>query len=156
MQKDASLAQQTKGEDSVHAEPSPCIHKVKLHASPLVRGAYIVLTILCLILAVLGIILPGVPSLDFLFLATFFAARSSSRLHQWLLQNRYVNLLMMQYQGGFKKISRLRKCMLTFSCVLISISLFFSSIHMHLKLSLLLILLICLVWIWSRSEKIES
>ncbi|PKF31031.1 YbaN family protein [Acinetobacter proteolyticus] len=156
MQKDASLAQQTKNEDSVHTESSPYIHKVKLHASPLVRGVYIVLAMLCLILAVLGIVLPGVPSFDFLFLATFFAARSSSRLHRWLLQNRYVNLLPVQYQGGFKKISRLRKFMLTFSCVLISISLFFSSIHMHLKLSILLILLICLVWVWSRSEKIES
>ncbi|USA54460.1 YbaN family protein [Acinetobacter sp. C32I] len=156
MQKDASFAQQTKGEESVHAESSPCIHTVKLHTSPLVRGVYIFLSILCLILAVLGIVLPGVPSFDFLFLATFFAARSSSRLHRWLLKNRYVNLLLVQYQGGFKKISRLRKCMLTFSGVLISVSFIFSSIHMHLKLSLLLILLIFLLWIWSRSEKIES
>lgn len=62
MQKDASFAQQTKGEESVHAESSPCIHTVKLHASPLVRGVYIFLSILYLILAVLGIVLLGVPS----------------------------------------------------------------------------------------------
>lgn len=45
------------------------------------------LGLVCVGLAVVGIVLPLLPTVPFLLLATFFFARSSSRLHNWLLSH---------------------------------------------------------------------
>ncbi|MEY8838698.1 YbaN family protein [Cribrihabitans sp. XS_ASV171] len=42
----------------------------------------------CVALGLLGIILPLVPTVPFMLLAAFFFARSSSRLHHWLITHR--------------------------------------------------------------------
>ena len=155
MPKNASLRCKAKSTDCGDVEALQAPQKETLHASLIMRGVFITLTIVCLVLAVLGIVLPGVPTFDFLFLATFFAAKGSTRLHHWIHQNRYIHLLLTQYTDGFKSISRVRKWMMTLTIVLISISLILSSLHMHIKLTLMLILLVGMLWIWSRAEKIE-
>ncbi|MBC5785299.1 YbaN family protein [Ramlibacter sp. USB13] len=43
---------------------------------------------LCLVLAVVGIVLPVMPTVPFLVVAAWAAARSSPRLHRWLLTHR--------------------------------------------------------------------
>ena len=45
------------------------------------------LGLICVGLAVIGIVLPLLPTVPFLLLAAFFFARSSSRLHYWLLSH---------------------------------------------------------------------
>lgn len=45
------------------------------------------LGLLCVGLAVIGIVLPLLPTVPFLLLAAFFFARSSERLHNWLLSH---------------------------------------------------------------------
>jgi uncharacterized membrane protein YbaN (DUF454 family) len=52
------------------------------------RIVYIVLGILCVILAGLGVLLPGLPATPFLLLASFAFARSSKRMHDWLINNK--------------------------------------------------------------------
>jgi uncharacterized membrane protein YbaN (DUF454 family) len=49
---------------------------------------YIVLGVLCVILAGLGVLLPGLPATPFLLLASFAFARSSKRMHDWLINNK--------------------------------------------------------------------
>jgi uncharacterized protein len=126
----------------------------QLHSSSVLRVICVILAVLCIVLALVGVVLPGIPTFDFLFLATFFAAKGSTRLHRWLHQNRYMRLLMAQYQGGFKHISRSRKWMMSVSIVLGAMMLILSSSHLHLKLSVLAIFVIVLIWVWTRSEKI--
>ncbi|CAM4144561.1 hypothetical protein F901_02871 [Acinetobacter dispersus] len=155
MPKNASLRYKAKSTDCSDVDTLQAPQKEKLHVSIIMRGVYIALAVVCLILAVLGIVLPGVPTFDFLFLATFFAAKGSAKLHRWIHQNRYIHLLLTQYTGGFKSISRLRKYMMTLTIVLILISLILSSLHLHIKLSFILILLVLVLWIWSRAKKIE-
>lgn len=43
--------------------------------------------LICLGLAVVGIVLPLLPTVPFLLLAAFFFARSSEKLHNWLLSH---------------------------------------------------------------------
>ena len=52
--------------------------------SPLVRGVYFVLGLVSLGLLFLSA-LPGIPTADLAFLAAFFFAKSSDRLHTWLV-----------------------------------------------------------------------
>jgi uncharacterized protein len=40
-----------------------------------------------LALAAIGVVLPGVPTVPFLLLATWFSARGSTRLHNWIYQH---------------------------------------------------------------------
>jgi uncharacterized protein len=51
---------------------------------PIARWAYALLAYLCVGLAMLGILLPGLPTVPFLLLAAWAASRGSKRLHRWL------------------------------------------------------------------------
>ena len=48
------------------------------------------LGLFCVALAMVGVVLPLLPTVPFLLLAAFFFARSSSRLHTWLLTHQTV------------------------------------------------------------------
>ncbi len=52
------------------------------------RIFFLILGVLCVILAGLGVLLPGLPATPFLLLASFAFARSSKRMHDWLTNNR--------------------------------------------------------------------
>ena len=58
------------------------------------RIAFIVLGCLSLVLAVLGVLLPILPTVPFLALAAFFFAKSSDRLNNWLINTKF-------YQNNF-------------------------------------------------------
>ena len=51
------------------------------------RYVWALLGLLCLLLGVVGVILPLLPTVPFLLLAAFLFARSSERLHNWLLSH---------------------------------------------------------------------
>ncbi len=52
------------------------------------RVLYIIAGVLCIILAGLGVLLPGLPATPFLLLASFFFARSSKKMHDWLINHK--------------------------------------------------------------------
>lgn len=45
---------------------------------------YTLLAWICIILAVIGLVVPGLPTTPFLLLAAWAASRGSKRLHDWL------------------------------------------------------------------------
>lgn len=53
------------------------------------RAVFIVLGCLSLVLAVLGVVLPILPTVPFLALAAFCFAKSSDRLNNWLINTKF-------------------------------------------------------------------
>ncbi len=62
----------------------------KLARSFFWRIVFICLAWLCIFFAILGVFIPGLPTVDFLLLAVICAAKGSEKLHQWFLKNRYI------------------------------------------------------------------
>ena len=56
------------------------------------------LGLLCVALAMIGIALPLLPTVPFLLLAAFFFARSSDRLHNWLITHRVFGPMILDWQ----------------------------------------------------------
>lgn len=56
------------------------------------------LGLFCVALAMIGVVLPLLPTVPFLLLAAFFFARSSSRLHNWLISHRTFGPMILDWQ----------------------------------------------------------
>lgn len=76
--------------------------------SRLVRWPALLLAYLFLALAIIGIVLPGLPTVPFLLLAAWFAARGSARLHRWLYAHPHFGALLIDWEQQ-RAISRRSK-----------------------------------------------
>ena len=74
----------------------------------MIRFAALLLACLSLALAVVGLVLPGVPTVPFLLLAAWFSAKGSTRLHRWLHTHPYFGKQLTDWQTQ-KAISRRSK-----------------------------------------------
>ena len=60
-------------------------------------------------LAIIGIFLPGLPTVPFLLLTAWFAARGSDRLHSWLYAHPHLGKLLIDWeqQGAVSRTSKI-------------------------------------------------
>lgn len=105
--------------------------------------------LVCLGLALIGVVLPLLPTVPFLLLAAFFFARSSERMHNWLLSHPQLGPPIEDWQSR-GAINPAGKRLATLSIVVV----FLFSLIIGLKLSVLLIqaavLSAVLIFIWTR------
>lgn len=85
------------------------------------KNILLVCGILSLILAFIGIFLPLLPTVPLVLLASFFFARSSTRYHSWLLNNRSFGPIVKDWEET-KSISRKAK-IISISLLTLSIGL---------------------------------
>lgn len=113
------------------------------------RFVWAFLGLLCLGLAVIGIVLPLLPTVPFLLLAAFFFARSSERLHNWLLSHPTLGPPIEDWQAR-GAISPTAKRIATVSIVLV----FGISLALGLRPLILMIQAVVLgavlIFIWTR------
>jgi uncharacterized membrane protein YbaN (DUF454 family) len=89
--------------DSRKDETAPALQarrdgNAREHDSPLVRGVLIGAGLVCVVLGVIGIFLPLLPTTPFMLLAAACFARSSRRFHDWLLSNRTFGPLIHEWE----------------------------------------------------------
>ena len=68
----------------------------------------LILAYFFLVLAIVGIFLPGIPTVPFLILTAWFAARGSKRLHKWLYTHPHLGKLLIDWeqQGAISRTSK--------------------------------------------------
>jgi uncharacterized protein len=79
---------------------------------------------LCVILGVIGIFLPVLPTTPFLLLAAWLFARSSERFHSWLLNHPKLGPFLLVWQNGEGIDRQIRNRILLFMWLGMSISMF--------------------------------
>lgn len=84
-------------------------------ANPFVRLAYFVFGLLTFTLAMIGIVVRGIPTTPFLLLTAFAFARSSPRLHRWLMEHPRFGPLLHDLQSGRGLTLRFKAATIAFS-----------------------------------------
>ena len=72
------------------------------------RLVALILAYFFLALAIVGMFLPGLPTVPFLLLTAWFAARGSDRLHNWLYAHPHLGKLLIDWeqQGAVSRTSK--------------------------------------------------
>jgi len=119
--------------------------------SPFKRGLYLVAGILCLLGLALSW-LPGIPTGDLAFLAAFFFAKSSDRLHNWIVNHRVLGPLIANYRSG--GLTQRTKVTATLGIVLsLGASMLFLIDNMWLRIVLFLVGCYAVWFVWSRPTR---
>lgn len=109
------------------------------------------LGIICVILGMIGVVLPLLPTVPFMLLAAFCFARSSERLHNWLLTHPRFGPAIVDWQERGAINARVKRI----STVAIA-GVFLLSLIMGLRPLILMIqggvLIGVLVFIWTRPD----
>lgn len=134
-------------QDLDRAEPTPAAG-----APWPVRWALLALAILSLVLAVLGLFLPVVPTVPFVLLAAWAAARSSPRLAAWMENHPRMGPHIVNWRNG----GVVRRSVKWTATVLMSLSAISMVVILHphwLPYPIIACMAIVLAWLWRRPEE---
>lgn len=88
------------------------------------KGIFIILGIISLILGIIGIFIPGLPTTPFLLLSASLFIKSSTKLYNWLIRNKFLGAYISDYYNN-KGLSKLTKIFsVTLMWIMTSISVF--------------------------------
>lgn len=91
--------------------------------SRLVRGLLWLGGSVALVLGVLGVFLPGLPTTPFVLLAAACYARASPRLHTWMLNHRWIGPMLRDWERDRSLTRRIKAMALLSMAVMVGISL---------------------------------
>ncbi|MFA0811143.1 YbaN family protein [Microbulbifer epialgicus] len=106
-----------------------------------------------MVLAVIGIIIPGLPAAVFIVLGAWAASRSSERMHQWIEDHHLFGQLLETWRSGY--LNRRTKLLATLSMALPM------AIAVHYIGNIYLLLFTVggigcgILWVWTRPEPQE-
>lgn len=106
---------------------------------------------LCLVLAVIGVILPGMPATVFLLMAAWAAARSSPRLHAWLLGHHLFGPMLRDWENGHC-VSRRAKWSAAGTMAVGAVVLVWTAYRPWIAAVGIGCMAVVLTWLWRRPE----
>ena len=95
----------------------------ELHRSRLVRALLWVAGSVSLVLGIIGILLPGLPTTPFILLAAACYAKASPRLHQWLLKHRWFGPMLRDWESDRSLTRRTKTIAVASMLIMVSFSL---------------------------------
>lgn len=107
------------------------------------------LGLLCVALAMVGVVLPLLPTVPFLLLAAFFFARSSSRLHNWLLTHQVFGPMIIDWQNSGAIRPSAKKAATVSVAAVFGISVLLS-LPTHVLIIQAVVLSGVMIFIWTR------
>jgi uncharacterized protein len=81
-----------------HPNPMPLPDSATLHRSRAVRWLLWLAGSVALVLGLIGVVLPGLPTTPFILLAAACYAKASPRLHGWLLRHRFLGPMVRDWE----------------------------------------------------------
>ena len=123
--------------------------------SRLARLLYALLAYTSLGIGLIAIVVPGLPTTEFILLAAWAATRSSPRLSAWLERHRLFGPILHNWRNG-RIIQRKAKISATISMLLCAV-LMLSVLEHHWPVFLALAgMAVGNLWIWSRPERLSQ
>lgn len=114
----------------------------------IVRILYAVGGTVSLVLAILGIVVPGLPTTPFALLSAFLYAKSSKKMYNWILNNKVLGPRIRNYQRR-KGVTRKGKIgVILFMTLMVLFSSFVVVNNLSLRMVILSLGLVGLVVVW--------
>ena len=104
-----------------------------------------------MVLAVFGVAVPGLPATVFLLMAAWAAARSSPRLHAWLLEHRLFGPMLRDWENGHC-VSRRAKWSATATMAVGAVVLVWTAYRPWIAAVGIGCMAVVLAWLWRRPE----
>jgi uncharacterized membrane protein YbaN (DUF454 family) len=111
----------------------------KKSSHKLIRALWFIAGTICLLVGAIGIVLPVLPTTPFLLAAAACYYKSSSRMHHWLLNNRWFGEYIRNYKEGRGLTIRAKITALTLLWITICFSAFFMLDILAVQLILLVV-----------------
>jgi len=122
--------------------------EAELHPSLLVRGVLLVAGSIALLLGVIGIFLPGLPTTPFVLVAAACYARASERFYHWLLRNPTFGPLISEWRRHRSIPYRVKWLAITLMSLTIVVSIWSFAGRPWLQGLLALIGIATALWLW--------
>jgi uncharacterized membrane protein YbaN (DUF454 family) len=115
------------------------------------RWAWWLLAYASLGLGLIGIVVPGLPTVPFVLLAAFAAARGSQRLHAWLLAHRQFGPVVRDWQAH-GAVSRRAKRLAVTMMAACAVLMFLTAPRWWMAATGTAIMAVVATWLWLRPE----
>ena len=113
------------------------------------------LAVLSLLLGLIGLFVPGLPTTVFIIISAWAAARSSPRLHAWLLAHPVFGPLLRNWHGG-RLVSRRAKWSAGTGMTLCAALLWLGGSPFWVALSATTCMAVVLIWLCMRPEPVAD
>ncbi|MBF7689022.1 YbaN family protein [Acinetobacter rathckeae] len=113
------------------------------------RWVYFTLACVCIVLGFIGMFLPGLPTVDFFVLASFFAAKGSRRMHQWFVNHWWFGPILKQWHEH-KTLPRSAKILSAVSMTVSALLMLYYIPHLEWVLVVIFCMLSFQVWLWAK------
>jgi uncharacterized membrane protein YbaN (DUF454 family) len=114
-----------------------------------------IVAVLALVLGIIGLALPVIPTVPFLILAAFAGGKGWPALERWLLAHPTFGPHIRQWREH-GAVPRRAKVIATLMMLVSGVGLQFTDLAQWLTITVALVMLCVAVWLWSRPEPHEA